>query len=203
LKEVFRDDFNRPDGKELGHGWSHTSHYGVVNEQLANRHLRLDVPDGHDIPWGSATLDLTNPAILGHGLKVGDYFEITGSRLSEQGGLGIELFDSDQLRVGADLRAGPSALHAWNGTTWVPVSFEDRGQPAAFDWNQPHAIGVRFDSADGYRATFSYYIDGSYAGSWLVATPNKTLDKIGVYVQSRTANAAYEFSDLKAYTSQQ
>ena len=199
LTRVFRDDFNRPDGKELGVGWTQTSHYGVVNEQLLHHRLQLNVPDGHDIPWGSATLDLKNPAILGHGLEVGEYFELTVQRLSEQGGLGVELFDSDQLRLGSGLQAGTSTLQAWNGTTWVPVALDDHGRPVQFNWNTAHTVGVRFDSADGHHTTFSYYIDGKYAGSWLIATGKRTLDKIGVYVQSRTGGAAFEFGDLKVY----
>jgi len=58
---------------------------------------------------------------------------------------------------------------------------------------------VRFDSADGHHAAFSYFIDGHYAGSWLISTANKTLDKIGVYVQSKTSGAAFEFDELKVY----
>ena len=114
----------------------------------------------------------------------------------------MELFDSDQLRVGGDPKAGSSTLQAWNGTTWVPVAFGAHGQPVKFDWNISHTLGVRFDSADGHHTTFGYYLDGHYAGSWLIATANKTLDKIGVYVQSRTAGAAYEFDDLKVYAGQ-
>jgi len=104
------------------------------------------------------------------------------------------------LRVGGDLRPGASALQSWNGTTWVAISFDDHGQPVAFDWNKPHIVGLRFDSADGRRATFSYYLDGQYAGSWLVATSNTTLDKIGVYAQSKTSGAAFEFGDLRVYS---
>ena len=200
LTRVFRDDFNRRDGKDLGPGWTKASHYGVVNEELAHHHLHFDIPDGKDIPWGSATLDLGDRGILGRGLEVGDYFEMTLRRLSEEGGLGMELFDSDQLRVGGDLNRGPSRLLAWNGTTWVPVAFDDHGRPVAFDWSQPHTLGVRFDSADGHEATFSYYLDGCYAGSWLIATASKTLDKIGVYVQSRTGGAAFEFDGLSVYS---
>ena len=202
LTRVLVEDFNRSDSKELGTGWSQASHYGVVNAQLMNHRLQFSIPDGHDIPWGSATLDLHNHAVLGHGLEVGDYFEVNLRRLSEQGGLGVELFDSDQLRVGGDPKAGSSTLQAWNGTTWVPVAFDAHGQPVKFDWNISHTLGVRFDSADGHHTTFSYYLDGHYAGSWLIATANKTLDKIGVYVQSRTAGAAYEFDDLKVYAGQ-
>lgn len=199
LTLVFRESFNRPDGKDLGPGWTQTSHYGVVNEQLVGHELQFTIPDGHDIPWGSATLDLKNRAVLGHGLEVGGYFEVTLRRLSEQGGLGVELFDSDQLRVGGDLKAGLSGLQSWNGSTWVPVAFDHHGQPATFNWNIAHTLGVRFDSADGHRTTFSYYLDGVYGGSWLVATANMTLDKMGFYVQSRTSGSSFEFGDLRVY----
>jgi hypothetical protein len=199
LKQVFRDHFHRADGTDLGPGWTHTSHYGVVNERIASGRLRLEIPDGHDIPWGSATLDLDNGSILGGGLGVGDYFEVTLRRLSEEGALGVELFDSDQLRVGSDLNRGASPLKAWNSVTWVAIAGDDHGRAIMFDWNKTHRLGVRFDSADGSRATFSYYLDGHYAGSWLVATGHTTLDKIGVYVQSRTAGAAFEFDDLRVY----
>ena len=198
-RPVFGERFDRPDGPELGAGWTEASHYGVVNERLAQHRLRMEIPDGRDIPWGSATLDLANPLILGHGLKPGDYFEITLHRLSKEGSLGVELFDSDQLRVGGDLTSGPSALKAWNGVTWVTVAFDDLGQPVSYDWNSPHVLGVRFAYANGFQATFSYYLDGNYAGSWLVNTPNQTLDKIGVYVQSKTPGAAFEFQDLQVY----
>lgn len=199
LKQVLSEDFNRPDGTNLGTGWTEAAHYGVVNRELVNHQMRFSIPDGHDIPWGSATLNLKDNAILGHGLQVGDYFEITLQRLSKEGGLGVELFDSDQLRVGSDLNAAPSGMKAWNGVTWAPVAIDDHGQPVQFDWNAPHTIGVRFDSADGHRTTFSYYLDGQYAGSWLIATANRTLDKIGVYAQSRTGGAESEFSHLKVF----
>jgi hypothetical protein len=199
LSQVFVDDFSRADGTNLGTAWTEAAHYGVVNRELSQHHLHFAIPSGVDIPWGSATLNLADPAILGHGLQVGDYFEVTLRRLSDQGSLGVELFDSDQLRVGGDLTPGASALKAWNGITWVPVSLDDHGQPVTFDWNTLHTLGVRFDSADGHRTTFSYYLEGRYAGSWLINTSNRTLDKVGVYAQSKTANAEFEFDDLKVY----
>jgi len=199
---VFVENFHRADSTNLGMAWTEAAHYGVVNREILQQHLRFEIPDGKDIPWGSATLDLNNAAVLGHGLRPGDFFEVTVQRLSAEGDLGVELFDSDQLRVGGDLTPGPSPLKAWNGTTWVPISFDDLGKPLSFDWNRPHALGVRFDSADGHRATFSYYLDGRYAGSWLVNTANRTLDKIGVYAQSRTADAVMQFDSLKVYSRQ-
>jgi hypothetical protein len=199
LTLVFTDDFKWPDGTNLGTAWTEAAHYGVVYRRIAHHHLRFEIPDGHDIPWGSATLDLDNPAVLGHGLQPGDYFEIKLRRLSREGLLGVELFDSDQLRVGGDLTPGASPLKAWNGITWAPVSFDEHGQPMAFDWNKAHTLGVHFDSADGRHAAFDYYLDGHYAGSWTVHTANQTLDKIGVYAQSKTPGAEFQFDNLKVY----
>lgn len=200
LDHVFTDAFDRVNSTNLGPAWTEAAHYGVVNRQIAQHHLRFEIPSGKDIPWGSATLDLKDPAVLGHGLQPGDYFEVTVQRLSPEGDLGVELFDSDQLRVGGDLTPGASALKAWNGITWVPISFDAVGQAVAFDWNTPHTLGVLFDSADGHRAIFDYYLGGRYAGSWLVNTANKTLDKIGVYAQSKTAGAIMQFDNLKVYS---
>lgn len=200
LALVFTDGFKRANGTNLGTAWTEAAHYGVVNRRISHHHLRFEIPDGHDIPWGSATLDLTDPAVLGHGLQPGDYFEIGMRRLSREGSLGVELFDSDQLRVGGDLTPGVSPLKGWNGITWALVSFDAHGEPVAFNWNKAHILGVRFDSADGYHAIFSYFVDGHYAGSWVIHTTNKTLDKIGVYAQSKTPNAAVEFDGLKVYS---
>ena len=156
-------------------------------------------PDGKNsgVGWTQAAhYGVVNERILHHQL----YFEITLRRLSLEGGLGVELFDSDQLRVGSDLVRGASALMAWNGTTWVPIAFDKQGSPLKLDWNVRHTIGVRFDSADGHHAHFSYYLDGRYVGSWTVNRAETELDKIGVYAQSKTSNARFEFSDLKVYT---
>ncbi|HEV2456178.1 MAG TPA: hypothetical protein VGY98_18080, partial [Verrucomicrobiae bacterium] len=202
LNLAFTENFNRSDAQDLGVGWTQAAHYGVVHEQILRHRLSFEIPSGHDIPWGSATLDLQNPSVLGHGLQPGDYFEVTLRRVSPEGGLGVELFDSDQLRVGSDIGGGASALMAWNGITWVPIAFDKHGAPLKFNWNARHAIGVRFNSADGQHANFSYYLDGRYAGSWTVKRPETVLDKIGVYTQSKTDDARFEFHDLKVYTRQ-
>lgn len=199
LTLAFTENFNGPDGKDLGVGWTQAAHYGFVNEYILRHRLCFEIPSGHDIPWGSATLDLKDPSILGHGLQPGDYFEVTLRRLSAEGGLGVELFDSDQLRVGSDLYRGASPLMAWNGVTWVPIAFDKQGSPLKFDWNLRQTIGVRFDSTDGHQANFSYYLDGRYVGSWAVKRPEITLDKIGVYTQTKTPHAKFEFGDLKVY----
>jgi hypothetical protein len=199
LASIFNDDFARPDGTNIGPGWKQSAHYGPIGGHLANHKLQLDIADGSTIQWTSDTLDLKDPAILGRGLDVGEYFEVTMARDDHHGHAGVELFDSDQLRQGANMPDDPSALHAWNGTTWVPLSIDDHGAPVAFDWNHPVTLGVRFDSADGHFATFSYYIDNQYAGSWLVRTGNRTLDKIGVFAQSNHSGDRFTFSRLEVF----
>jgi hypothetical protein len=198
LTPIFIDRFDRPDGTDLGPTWSEHSHYGTVNQSLHDHHLLMEIPDGSKIPWGSATLDLKNPAALGRGLNVGEYYEFTIARKSEQCSAGVELFGSDQLRQGAGM-ADSTPLMVWNSITWIPVSIDDQGQSISYDWSQPHTIGVRFDSADGHFTSFSYYIDGNYAGSWLAKTGNKTMNTIGLFAQSRFDSSSVEFSNLALF----
>jgi hypothetical protein len=200
LTLAYTDNFDRKDAKDLGKGWSEAAQDGVVNEQISHHRLYFEIPRGQDNPWGSATLDLSDPSILGHGLHPGDYFEVTVRRLSREGSLGVELFDSDQLRAGSAIVRGESPLMAWNGTTWMPIAFDKKGAPVKFDWNGTHTIGIYFDSADGQHAVFSYYLDGHPFGYWTVNLPDTELDKIGVYAQSKAADASFEFRDVKVYT---
>jgi hypothetical protein len=203
LTPLFHDDFARTDGTDIGPGWKQSAHYGPIGGHLADHKLQLDIADGTTIQWTSDTLDLKDPAILGRGLNVGEYFEVAMQRLDHHGHAGVELFDSDQLRVGSNMPDDASPLHAWNGTTWVPITVDDRGGAVAFDWNQTHTLGVRFDSADGHFATFSYYVDDRYAGSWLVRTGNRTLDKIGIFAQSDRSGSRFAFSRIEVFAQPQ
>jgi hypothetical protein len=198
LTQLFSENFNRPDGTDIGSAWSKHSHYGVVNDTLRDHHLLMEIPDASKIPWGSATLDLKNSSVLGRGLNPGEYFEFTITRKSERGMAGVELFGSDQLRQGTG-QAPHSPLMVWNGITWVPFSIDENGKFVAYDWSMSHTLGVRFDSADGHFATFSYYLDGNYAGSWLVKTANKMLNTIGLVAQSETDNSAVDFDNLTVF----
>jgi YD repeat-containing protein len=144
-------------------------------------------------------LDLKNAGTLGHGLQVGDYFEFTMQRLSSAGALGVELFDSDQMRQGSGDGAGNSSLQAWNQVGCVPISIDASGRFTQFDWNEPHRLGVHFTSADGHFDTFAYYLDGQYIASWISRTNNTSLDKIGVFCQSRREGCRFSFSDLKVF----
>src|ERR1700739_171873 len=58
LTLAYSENFNGPDGKNLGVGWTQAAHYGFVNEHILHHRLCFEIPSGHDIPWGSATLDL-------------------------------------------------------------------------------------------------------------------------------------------------
>jgi hypothetical protein len=198
LTELFTEGFDRPDGTDIGPDWTKASHYGTVNQSLKDHHLRLDIPDGSKIPWGCMTLHLKNPTVLGRGLNPGEYYEFSIARKSDAGMAGVELFGSDQLRQGMGM-TGSCPLRAWNSTTWIPISINDQGKPVDYDWSTPHVLGVRFDSADGHFATFSYYIDGNYAGSWLVVTSNKTLNTIGLFAQSESNDSSAEFGSLTIF----
>lgn len=198
---LYHDAFNIP-GEDIGPAWAHTSHYGPVVVKAGNGRVQLSLPQAEQMPWGSGTLDLTAASVLGRGLNPGEYFEFTMRREQDNGSIGVELFDSDQLRQGGGHAAGPSPLIAWTGASregWVPFSIDDTGKSIAFDWNLSHVLGVRFDSADGNFATFTYYVDGRYAGSMLLHVGNRTLDKIGFYCQSDSNGATFDFSDLKVY----
>jgi hypothetical protein len=159
----------------------------------------MEIPSGDKIPWGSATVHLTDSHILGHGLHPGDYFEFTMQRLSPAGSLGVELFDSDQLRQGSGISRGPSSLESWTGKTWTPISIDSVGHFTKFNWSQPHTVGVHFTSADGNFATFAYYVDGQYAGSWIIRTKNRSLDRLGFYCQSDHSDSRFMYSALRIY----
>ncbi len=80
-----------------------------------------------------------------------------------------------------------------------PLSFDDKRAIEKFDWTKEHRLGVRLDSADGHFATYSYFVDDQYAGSWLIKVGHKTLDKFGVFAQTRTNGSTMEFTNLKIY----
>ena len=199
LTQLYADNFDRPDGPDLGSTWSQHSHYGTVNQSLRDHHLRMEIPDASKIPWGSATLDLKNPAVLGHPLDIGAYYEFTVARKSDRGMAGTELFGSDQLRQGMGHPAS-SPMMVWNGITWIPFSLDNQGEVVNYDWTQPHTIGVRFDTADGHFAQLQLLYRRHlrrFAGSSRLAI--KTLSTIGLYSQSETNNSSIEFSDLKIF----
>jgi hypothetical protein len=49
------------------------------------------------------------------------------------------------------------------------------------------------------RAVFNCKIDDRCAGTWIIHTANKSLDKIGVYTQSKMLGTIVKFDDLKVY----
>jgi hypothetical protein len=199
-KLLFEDKFDRADSKQdIGPGWKQNAHYGPISGELKNHRFAVTLVDGSTIPWTSATLDLTNAKVLGRGLKIGEYAQITMRRTGEAGSLGVELYDSDQLRQGAAIEAGNSPVQAWNGKTWEAFSIDDKGAVEKFDWTKEHMLGVRLDSADGHFATYSYFVDDQYAGSWLIRVGNRTLDKFGMFAQTRTNGSTMEFTDLRIY----
>ena len=74
MTEVSSDDFNRPDGKGAGPGLDAKFPLRSGKRTIRHHSAAIHVPDGHAIPWGSATLDLNNRAIVGHAMGVGALF---------------------------------------------------------------------------------------------------------------------------------
>ena len=47
--------------------------------------------------------------------------------------------------------------------------------------------------------TVSYYMDGSYAGSWLYQTAATTMTSFNLFAQDNVANAGFSFDNLNVY----
>ena len=90
------DSFNRADSASIGSGWS-TGHSagGNVDVQLRNGRVELTITqvDPGNWPIGYATLNLTDPSILGRGLRSGEYLQVDMERTNGLGDAGLLLFD--------------------------------------------------------------------------------------------------------------
>ena len=194
--EVYQSAFPSSAGatSTLGPGWttatfggdfSVTAGSGVVDMQVVNNAAAF--------PFGLATLDI--PVVAGKGLSPGDYLQFTLHRQNDAGIIGVAAFG---LHHGSGANSGPSPLNVFSDNTWTPFSFAPGGAATSYDWDIPHTLGVRLDSADGTFATISYYLDGSYSGSWLYPTAATTLDSIGLFAQSDVLNSGFQFGDVQA-----
>jgi hypothetical protein len=179
----------------LGPGWTTgtfggdfniTANSGMVDMQAVNNAAAY--------PYGLATLNI--PSIAGKGLSIGDYLQFTLRRASDAGIVGVGAFDVHQ---GSSAGTAASPLNAFSHSGWTPLSFAAGGTIRTYDWDVTHTLGLRLDSADGNFATISYYIDGSYSGSWLYPTADRTLDSVSLFAQSNVLNSSFEFGNLQTY----
>jgi len=198
LTNVYTDAFTA-NTSSLGSNWTTSDWGGAISIQQSSGLLQMKILNGTSTPWGEARLSL--PQTMGRGLKAGEYAEFKLRRQSTTGGIGIGLFGdaSGYIHAGAGSGSGTSALQIWNGSAWSQFSFATDGSHPATSWDTSHTLGIRLDSADGSFAAVSYYLDGSYTGSWLYKTSATTLDTIALFAQSGTVNAGFEFDNLKVY----
>jgi hypothetical protein len=198
LTNVYTDSFTA-NTSNLGSNWTTSNWGGAISISQSAGLLQMKILNGTSTPWGEARLSLTNT--IGRGIKPGEYAEFKLRRQNTTGGIGIGLFGdaSGTVHAGAGSGSTASALQIWNGSAWSAFSFATDGSHPTTTWDTSHTLGVRLDSADGSFAAVSYYLDGAYTGSWLYKTAATTLDTIALFAQSGTANAGFEFDNLKVY----
>jgi hypothetical protein len=199
LSLAHSDSFNRADSGSIGTGWTKDERsgkwiIGVVNNSVE---LKAASAPGWDACW--ATLDLTNPAILGRGLQVGEYVEIKvrADAAATDASVGVAILGYPLFRCSPRTAA---KLRTWVTTfgTDNPDGWNDMG-PGAFDVSSYRTLGQRLDYADGSFAIVSYFIDGNYAASWLHNTTATTLNTFVLRANSGTANDTFRFDDLAVY----
>lgn len=195
LNNVYTSDFSSSDAgtENLGKGWTIDTSGGSFQILAHAGHVKM-TPTKSGAAHGTATLDI--PAVAGRSLHPGDYIQLTLQRQQGAGTVGVWLFG---LNHGSGSAAGEQPLEVESNHAWTPVSFALDGSHPAYDWSQPHTLGLRLDTADGTFATVSFYLDGKYAGSWIYRTEEKELNRIGLFAQSATENAAFQFEDVRIY----
>ena len=179
----------------LGPGWTSSTFGGDISVTGSSGMVDMQVVNNATAyPHGLATLNI--PSVVGKGLSPGDYLQFTLRRESDAGIIGVAAFG---LTHGSGAGPSPSPLNVFSDNTWTPLSFAAGGAVHTYDWNATHTLGLRLDSADGTFATISYYLDGSYGGSWLYPTTSTTLDDISLLAQSNVLNSAFEFGNVQTY----
>ena len=196
LTDVYNDAFTA-NTTNLGANWTTSNWGGAISIQQSGGLLQMKILNGASTPWGEARLDLTKT--IGRGLKPGEYAQFTLRRQNTTGDIGIGIFGDTTngfVHAGAASGSSASALQVWSNNAWNPFSFATDGSHPATNWDTTRTFGIRLDAADGNFATVSYYINGTYMGSWLYKTHATTLDTLALYAQSGTANAGFEFDNL-------
>ena len=198
LVQAFADDFSR---SELGAGWSEGhSALGNINVGLANQRVEMRVTDGTSNPWALATLDLTDPGILGRGLQVGEMIQFDLRRNQAGGSIGLK--PAWGGNHGFLNSSGDSAFSVWTdnfgtdqGSGWRTIT---PGQ--TFDPDAWQTMAARLDYADGETAVLSYYIDENYVGSWLYGATGPTMDAFSFFAQNGGYDTTFWFDNLAIFT---
>jgi hypothetical protein len=200
LHLAYASNFSAP-GATLGSAWTTNTSGGAMSVGITNGQVQMTTVNAANTPVGQATLNIDS--VLGRGLEVGEYLQFTLNRQNNAGIIGLSAFG---VNHGSAIAAGNQPLDVYPNVTgygWTPMSYNGSNNTnPAYNWNSPSTtLGLRLTSANGDYATISYYVNGTYSGSWLYPTTATSLDSFSLFSQSSTANAEFAFSNLAIYTS--
>lgn len=197
LRLAHSDSFNRANSGSIGTAWTEDERSGRWTIGITANVVEIKAAATPSWDQCTATLALTNPAVLGRGLQVGEYVEIK-VRMDT---------DSAMVSMGAAILGSPSILSRYTSKLRIYVDpfgtdtaagWNDMG-PGTFNASSYTTLGQRLDYADGNFAIVSYYIDGNYMASWLHNTAATTLNTLVLRANSGTANDTFRFDDLAVY----
>lgn len=202
----YSDDFNRPDSSTIGPGWTkQIDTYGSPPQpkgtiEVKNNRLEFYslVDDSSNWANMNAILDVTNPQVLGRGLRVGEYFEYTVSRPTNHGEVSTEMFSKSMMFsvTGSSRLSAPApASENFGGQSgyWRPIT------PKYYNPDSGLTVGARVDYADGQMAIASFYVNGDYVGSWLYNTTATLLNRLRFYAGTTLKEKLNVYDDVKIY----
>lgn len=206
LKLAYSDNFNRADSTTIGTGW--TTNPGTIwTIDISSNQMRIKGTTAPNWSEGSATLDITNPAVLGRALKVGEYFEV--DMKSTQGVNNSSMCASFSTSGFSTARVLIPTLTAATISTYIDSFGSDQGSswntmvPGTFNLSTGFRFGERLDYADGTFAITSFYINDNYVGSWLHNTTATTVDKIYCGCNTNISGDNFLYDNLSIYTKYQ
>lgn len=207
LHLAYASNFTRP-GTSLGGAWSTNTSGENMSVGITNGQVQMSTVNGASTPIGQATLNLQS--LLGRGLNPGEYVQFTLNRANDTGIIGVSAFG---MNHGSAITSGNSPMQVYSVEGWEPFTENpnatsnpsQKNSPYAawcfsYNWDSASTLGVRLDSATGTSATVSYYINGTYAGSWEYQTSETSLSDISLFAQSSSTGAAFNFNNVLVYT---
>lgn len=207
LHLAYASNFTRP-GATLSGNWSTNTSGGSMSVGLTGGQVVMSTVSGSSTPIGQATLNLQS--LLGRGLNPGEYVQFTMNRANDSGIIGVSAFG---LNHGSAISSGNSPMQVDSVEGWEPFTLNPdiTSNPSAsnspysywcysYNWDTTSTLGLRLDEATGTSATVSYYLNGTYAGSWEYQTSATTLNAISLFAQSNTTGAAFDFNNVLVYT---
>ncbi len=198
LTLAYSDSFDGTNST-IGTAWTENDRSGTWNIGISNNQVVVKADSAPNWSAGLATLDLTNPAILGRGLEVGEYVEIKArvDTTTQGANMGGGLLGNALIYSNPPTAAKLSAyVNPYGDDT--PAGWKDMGT-TTFDASTYVTLGQRLDYADGDFAIVSYYVNGNYETSWLYDTAATTLNTFTLSANTNQVNDTFVFDDLAIY----